>query len=83
VLPADALLALARALAFWTPAGLGVQEGGYALFLGWAWGPETAAAAGAFVLLKRGKEAVWILIGLALRAAGGPRRREEPEWRAA
>jgi uncharacterized membrane protein YbhN (UPF0104 family) len=66
-------LTLARSIGNVAPAGLGIQEAGYATLLT-AMGirGETAAA---FVLLKRGKELVWIAIGYGLLAGMG---RSEP-----
>jgi len=66
-------LTLARSLGNVAPAGLGVQEAGYATLLTAAGiSVETAAA---FVLLKRGKELVWIAVGYGLLAGMG---RPEP-----
>ena len=57
----EATVVLGRNLAFFLPAGLGVQDAGYLAFLG-AFGIATPGAT-AFVLLKHTKELVWIAIG--------------------
>ncbi len=60
-------LSLLRSAGNVAPAGLGVQDAGYATLLPAMGVPvETTAA---FVLLKRGKEIVWIAVGYALLAA--------------
>jgi uncharacterized membrane protein YbhN (UPF0104 family) len=65
-------VSLLRSIANIAPAGLGVQEAGYATLLtGAGVGVDTAAA---FVLLKRCKELFWIAGGYALLA--GMRRSE-------
>lgn len=71
----EATISFLRSLAFFVPAGLGVQDAGYVAFLdayGAAGGIDTA---GAFVLLKRAKEVAWIAFGYFLfaRHAGGRR----------
>jgi uncharacterized membrane protein YbhN (UPF0104 family) len=72
VLSFDALVALGRALAFFVPAGLGVQELGY-VFLFRATGlPDAESVGAAFVLLKRAREAFWTGMGYALMAVPGP-----------
>ena len=72
VLSFEALLSLVRALAVFVPAGLGVQDAGYLGALSLAGVPHAASVGAAFVLLKRGKEALWATAGLLLLA---PRRR--------
>jgi hypothetical protein len=59
-------LTLARSLGNVAPAGLGIQEAGYAMLLA-AMGVRAEVAV-AFVLLKRGKELVWIAVGYGLLA---------------
>lgn len=61
VIAMEATIVLARNLAFFLPAGLGVQDAGYLAFLG-ALG-VTSPAATAFVLVKRIKELAWITVG--------------------
>jgi hypothetical protein len=60
-------LSLVRSIGNVAPAGLGLQEAGYATLLT-AMGVNVDTAA-AFVLLKRGKELVWVGVGYALLAA--------------
>jgi uncharacterized membrane protein YbhN (UPF0104 family) len=57
-------ISLVRSMASVAPAGLGIQDAGYAVLLQAAGLPETTSAA--FVLVKRGKEVAWIAMGYAL-----------------
>lgn len=71
----EAGLSLVRSAAVIAPSGLGVVDLGYATVL-----PMLGADAGgtpAFVLLKRAKEAAWVLIGYASLALG-PARSARP-----
>lgn len=68
-------LSLLRNLVFLVPAGLGVQDAGYVLFLAALGAPEPAATGTAFVLLKRSKELIWAGVGFGLLALELPRRR--------
>jgi uncharacterized membrane protein YbhN (UPF0104 family) len=68
VLCLDAALSLVRSLAFVVPAGLGVQDLGWAAVLAALGLPDAAALAAAFVLLKRSKELLWAGLGGALLA---------------
>lgn len=61
VLAMEACVVFVRNLAFFVPAGLGVQDAGYLAFLG-AFGIATPLA-GAFTVLKRCKELVWVGVG--------------------
>ncbi len=62
-------LTMVRSIGSIAPAGLGIQEAGYATLLtATGLSVETTAA---FVLLKRGKELVWIAIGYGLLAGMG------------
>jgi len=70
VLTFEAPLSLVRALAFFVPAGLGVQDLGYLGFLGLLGVPHAASVGAAFLVLKRAKEVFWILVGYAALAAG-------------
>ncbi len=67
-------LGLLRSIAFFTPAGLGVQDLGYATAIAALAGPAAAADAGAaalaFTLLKRCKEAFWVVVGWGLLIRG-------------
>jgi hypothetical protein len=70
----EAGLSLVRSAAVIAPSGLGVVDLGYATVLP-ALGADGGAAA-AFVLMKRAKEAVWVLLGYAILAGvrrGAPR----------
>jgi hypothetical protein len=72
-------LGLLRSVAFFTPAGLGVQDLAYATALASLGVPDAPAAALGFVMLKRCKETLWIAVGYALLALG----RSPPQARAA
>jgi len=61
VLVLEACAVFLRNLAFFVPAGLGVQDAGYLAFLRAFGVPADVGAA--FVILKRAKELVWIAIG--------------------
>lgn len=78
-LPAEAVMQLVRAAAFIVPAGLGVQDAGYALFLEWCGLSDALAVAAAYALARRGREALTALGGYALllaRARPPARRRK-------
>lgn len=62
----EVVLSLLRSLVFVVPAGLGVQDAGYALFLRALGVPDAIAAGAAFALIKRGKELAWAAAGFAL-----------------
>jgi hypothetical protein len=64
---AEVGISMLRSIGNVLPAGLGVQDAGYATLLpAMGMAPDAAAA---FVLVKRGKELVWIGVGYALLAA--------------
>jgi uncharacterized protein (TIRG00374 family) len=66
----ETALILVRAMAVPVPAGLGVQDVGYVLCLR-ALGVQDAATVGAaFVVLKRGKDLFWVLLGFLLLGVG-------------
>jgi hypothetical protein len=67
VIAVEGGLSLLRSLAFFAPAGLGVQDVGYLRCLE-LFGVSPAEAA-AFVLVKRCKELAWAALGYALLAA--------------
>jgi uncharacterized protein (TIRG00374 family) len=71
----ETALILVRAMAVPVPAGLGVQDTGYVLCLKALAIPDAATVGTAFVLLKRGKDLFWILLGFLLLGVG--RRRGE------
>jgi hypothetical protein len=52
------------------PAGLGVQDTGYVLCLRALAVPDAATVGAAFVLLKRGKDLFWVLLGFLLLGLG-------------
>lgn len=62
----EVILSLARNVVFVVPAGLGVQDVGYASCFAALGLPEAASLGAAFVLLKRGKELFWIAVGYGL-----------------
>jgi hypothetical protein len=64
----EGLLTLARGLAFFTPSGLGVQDVGYLAFFKGLGVQQAINVWAAFVLVKRGKEIFWIIIGYLLLA---------------
>jgi uncharacterized protein (TIRG00374 family) len=69
----ETALILVRAMAVPVPAGLGVQDAGYVLCLRALAVPEATTVGAAFVVLKRGKDLFWILLGFLLLGAGRPR----------
>jgi hypothetical protein len=74
-LAAEVGVSLLRSVGNIAPAGLGIQDAGYAtLFPAMGMNPESAAA---FVLVKRAKELVWIAVGYAL--LGSLRYRDSSE----
>jgi hypothetical protein len=64
-------LIVVRSIAVPVPAGLGVQDVGYVLFLQAAAVPAATTVGVAFVLLKRGKDLFFVLLGFALMALQG------------
>lgn len=81
----EPLVSLLRALAFFAPLGLGVQELGYVALLHELAVPQAAAVAAAFVLFKRGREAASTALGwavlLTVDAQAGPGTEEANEPR--
>ncbi|HTJ47575.1 MAG TPA: lysylphosphatidylglycerol synthase domain-containing protein [Kofleriaceae bacterium] len=72
----EAAVVFLRNLAFFVPAGLGVQDAGYLAFLG-AFGIGSVGG-GAFVILKRAKEAIWVGVGyVVLLVLEGKRTAED------
>ncbi|HXB54472.1 MAG TPA: lysylphosphatidylglycerol synthase domain-containing protein [Vicinamibacteria bacterium] len=65
------LLSLVRALAFFLPGGLGVQDLGYVAVLNGLGVVEATSVGAAFVLVKRIKEIVYIATGYVILALGG------------
>jgi uncharacterized membrane protein YbhN (UPF0104 family) len=66
VIAFEAGLSFVRHLAFFLPAGLGLQDLGYLAFLNKLGLPQASAVGAAFVMLKRAKEVVWISAGYLL-----------------
>lgn len=66
VLAIEASLSVVRSAVVVAPAGLGVQDAGYLTFLETFGVPEPAAVGPAFVVLKRAKELVFVLLGAAV-----------------
>lgn len=66
----ETAIIVVRSVAVPVPAGLGVQDVGYVLCLRALGVPEATTLGTAFVLLKRGKDLFWILLGFALMALG-------------
>jgi len=62
----EVVVSLVRNVAFVVPAGLGVQDLGYAACFAAFGIPEPASTSAAFVVMKRGKELFWIALGYAL-----------------
>lgn len=76
VLAIDVTLAMLRALFFFIPSGLGVQDLGYLAFFQAAGIADPLLYGGAFILLRRFKEVVWYAIGYVVMAVSGIRPRE-------
>jgi uncharacterized protein (TIRG00374 family) len=75
----ETTMSFIRALLFILPAGLGVQDYGYVLFLK-SFGVHEAESVGvAFVLIKRSKELIWIVVGYILMTMGGVKATELAE----
>jgi glycosyltransferase 2 family protein len=64
IFPVESSLSVVRSLAVFAPAGLGAQDLGYAQMLARLAVTEPLTTAAAFTLLRRGKEACWILLGI-------------------
>jgi uncharacterized membrane protein YbhN (UPF0104 family) len=64
----EAGLSLVRSMAFFVPAGLGVQDLGYLAFFTALGIPDALAVGAAFLLLKRTKELLWVCTGYSLLA---------------
>ncbi len=68
-----------RQIAFLSPAGLGAQDLGYAGLLQIFGVPDALGVAAAFLLLKRGKELLWSLVGYSLLMRMGKQARPSGE----
>jgi uncharacterized membrane protein YbhN (UPF0104 family) len=64
----DGVGSLLRALAFFVPGGLGVQDSAHILLLGWLGIPDPMARGAAFIFLKRTKEVFWVVTGMTFLA---------------
>ena len=73
----ETAIIVVRSVAVPVPAGLGVQDVAYVLSLGALGVPDATTVGTAFVLLKRGKDVFWILVGVALMALGARSRPPE------
>ena len=69
----ESTLVLVRSVAVPVPAGLGVQDVGYVLSLRALAIPDATTVSAAFVLMKRGRDVFWIVVGFLL--LGGERAR--------
>jgi uncharacterized protein (TIRG00374 family) len=72
----ETALILVRSAAVPVPAGLGVQDAAYVLCLRALGVPAATTVGAAFVVIKRGKDLFWIVVGFLLLGLG--RRRGEP-----
>jgi uncharacterized protein (TIRG00374 family) len=75
----EPVVSLTRSLAFFLPAGVGVMDSGYASVFASLGIAHAVAVGAAFVLIKRGREIVWILVGLLLIWIQGGKKIEEPD----
>jgi uncharacterized protein (TIRG00374 family) len=74
----DGLGSLLRAVVFFVPAGLGIQDAFQVMLLGSMGTVDPIATGTAFIVIKRAKEILWIAIGLLLLVARkGPWRQPE------
>ncbi len=72
----ETALILVRSAAVPVPAGLGVQDAAYVLCLRALGVPDATTVGAAFVVIKRGKDLFWIVVGFLLLGVG--RRKGEP-----
>jgi uncharacterized protein (TIRG00374 family) len=75
----ETTMSLIRAVIFVLPAGLGVQDYGYVLFLKSFGVPDAESVGVAFVLIKRAKELIWVFVGYSLLGFGGVKPKELSE----
>ena len=66
VLAFDTALTILRAIFFFIPSGLGIQDLGYLAFFQALGLPDHLAYGGAFVMLRRFKEVIWYAAGYAV-----------------
>lgn len=67
-LPLEAMVSWLRAVAFFVPAGLGVQDLGAVALLQVAGIPDAAGIGAGWALLRRAREAFWVGVGYSLLA---------------
>jgi uncharacterized membrane protein YbhN (UPF0104 family) len=78
VLSFEAGLSVLRSAWFFAPAGLGAQDLGYLAALHAFGVPDASAVGAAFLVLKRGREILWIALGYSRIALGGGARTVAP-----
>jgi uncharacterized membrane protein YbhN (UPF0104 family) len=71
-------LSLVRSAVFVVPAGVGVEDAGYALLLKALGVADDVSMVLAFVMLKRVKELCWVGVGYAALLLQGLRRHRDP-----
>lgn len=81
VLSFEAGLSVLRSAWFFAPAGLGAQDLGYLAALHAFGVPDASAVGAAFLVLKRGRELLWIALGYTRVAVGSARSRGGAEKR--
>jgi uncharacterized protein (TIRG00374 family) len=75
----ESLVALARSLAFFLPAGIGVQDSGHLLLVNLSGATDASVLGAAFVLVKRSKELLWTLVAaLLIPVASSGENHEHP-----
>jgi glycosyltransferase 2 family protein len=79
----ESLLSFVRAIATFLPAGLGVQDLGYAMFLSSLGVADAASVGAAFAVFKRVKEALWVTLGYCSWSWASGQRAAEPIERTA
>jgi glycosyltransferase 2 family protein len=62
----EPVISLVRSIAFIFPGGLGIMDAGYVSALRMYGIQNAAVVAAAFIVIKRSKELVWIIIGISL-----------------
>jgi uncharacterized protein (TIRG00374 family) len=71
VLAFDTALVMLRAIFFFIPSGLGIQDLGYLAFFQALGIPDYIAYGGAFILLRRLKEVIWYAVGYGVMFMDG------------
>jgi hypothetical protein len=83
VLAMDVSISVLRNVVVVVPAGLGIQDAGWAAWLAASGVPDPASGAAAFVLVKRAKEAAFALTGYVFLALRSSMTKGTPSPRAA